>query len=141
MGKQPVLATKKGKEAISKAASSSSKSKKKWSKGKVKDRLQLAIFFDQVTYDKLLADIPKMKVITVSTVSDKLKVGGSMARKGIRHLQQKGLIKLVAFHHSQYIFTAAKEQKVEAIVVEEKAAGKQQKGKKGGKVEKEAAAQ
>ena len=38
--------------------------------------MQLAVYFDQATYDRLLADIPKLKLITVSTVADKLKVNG-----------------------------------------------------------------
>jgi len=59
-----------------------------------------------------------------------------MARKGIKHLKEKGLIKELSFHHTQYIYTAAKEIKVEKVEVLEtakqagKARGKQQKAEK-----------
>ena len=50
MGKQPTLGQKKSKDAISKAASSSRRvTKKKWSKGRVKDKLQNEVFVDQKT--------------------------------------------------------------------------------------------
>jgi len=108
MGKQAATGTKKTKEAISKAAAASSKAgKKKWSKGKVKENLALAVFIDKETYAKAKTDVPKMKLITVSTVSDKMKVNGSMARRLIRHLAESNLIKKLDYHHTQYIFTGA----------------------------------
>lgn len=45
MGKQPSMGQKKSKEAIARAAMASRKSaKKKWSKGKEKDKKDLAVF-------------------------------------------------------------------------------------------------
>merc|ERR1719284_261296 len=58
--------------------------KKKWSKGKVKEKLQNAVMFDKATYDKMLKEIPKAKLITPSVVSERLKVNGSVARLAIR---------------------------------------------------------
>ncbi|CAN8013554.1 unnamed protein product [Ixodes persulcatus] len=79
--------------------------KKKWSKGKVRDKLNNLVLFDKATYDKLLKEVPSYKLITPSVVSERLKVRGSLARKALDELLQKGLIKLVVKHHSQVIYT------------------------------------
>eukprot|EP01016_Furgasonia_blochmanni_P054533 TRINITY_DN8_c0_g4_i1.p1 TRINITY_DN8_c0_g4~~TRINITY_DN8_c0_g4_i1.p1 ORF type:complete len:222 (-),score=91.01 TRINITY_DN8_c0_g4_i1:75-659(-) len=139
MGKQPSLGQKKSKEAIAKAASSSKKGKKKWSKGKVKEKLALAVFFDQATFDKLNSDIPKLKLITPSIVSDKLKVNMSIARRGIRYLKEKGLIKNVD-HHASFPLCTGLAVKKEGEGQAAAAAGGAPKGGKGGKGGKQAAA-
>ena len=110
MGKQP-QAGQKSKEAKAKAATQSSKSKgiKKKVDSRVREKANLAVFLDKTSYDKVKADVPKMKLITVSTVTDRCKVNASMARKIIRHLHEQNLIKKVDVHHSQYIFTSLKE--------------------------------
>ena len=56
-------APQKSKEAKAKAATGSSKkSKKKWSKGKSRDKLQNMCLFDKPTYDKVLKEVPNYKV-------------------------------------------------------------------------------
>lgn len=79
--------------------------KKKWSKGKVRDKLNNLVLFDKGTYEKLLKEVPSYKLITPSVVSERLKVRGSLARKALEELLQKGLIKQVVKHHSQVIYT------------------------------------
>merc|ERR1712158_107301 len=69
--------------------------KKKWSKGKTRDKLNNLVLFDKPTY----------KLITPSIVSERLKVRGSLARKALNELAQKGLIKQVVQHHAQTIYT------------------------------------
>merc|ERR1711934_133849 len=81
--------------------------KKKWSKGKVKDKLSNLVLFDKATYDKMLADVPKQKLITPSIISEKLKVNGSLARKAVRELTAKNLIRPILTHANQQIFTRA----------------------------------
>eukprot|EP00747_Dinoflagellata_sp_TGD_P087662 gnl/TRDRNA2_/TRDRNA2_163708_c0_seq1.p2 gnl/TRDRNA2_/TRDRNA2_163708_c0~~gnl/TRDRNA2_/TRDRNA2_163708_c0_seq1.p2 ORF type:complete len:113 (+),score=42.99 gnl/TRDRNA2_/TRDRNA2_163708_c0_seq1:83-421(+) len=97
----------KSKEAKLKAAMAGGRSKKKkWSKGKVKEKLANLVMFDKATYDRMLKEIPKAKLITPSVVSERLKVNGSIARLGIRHLEEKGLIASVCEkHHAQMIYT------------------------------------
>jgi len=86
----------KSKEAKMKAAMAGGKSKKKkWAKGKVKEKLANLVMFDKATYDKMLKEIPKAKLITPSVVSERLKVNGSVARQAIQHLAEKGLITVV----------------------------------------------
>merc|ERR1712161_36760 len=97
----------KSKEAKMKAAMAGGRSKKKkWSNGKVKEKLANAVMFDKNTYDKMLKEIPKAKLITVAVVSERLKVNGSVARVGIRHLEEKGMIEHVGDkHHAALIYT------------------------------------
>ena len=64
--------------------------KKKWSKGKTRDKLNNLVLFDKATYDKLLKEVPTYKLITPSIVSERLKVRGSLARKALTELVQKG---------------------------------------------------
>merc|ERR1711881_247738 len=96
----------KSKEAKMKAAMAGGRSKKKkWSKGKVKEKLANLVMFDKATYDRLLKEIPKAKLITPSVVSERLKVNGSVARAAIRHLEEKGLTAAVGEqHHTQMIY-------------------------------------
>ena len=48
--------------------------KKKWSKGKSRDKLNNLVLFDKNTYDKLYKEVPTYKLITPSIVSERLKV-------------------------------------------------------------------
>lgn len=64
----------------------------KWSKGKVRDKLNNLVLFDKSTYDKLYKEVPNYKLITPSVVSERLKVRGSLATKGLRELHSKGRV-------------------------------------------------
>ncbi|XP_071542150.1 small ribosomal subunit protein eS25 [Panulirus ornatus] len=79
--------------------------KKKWSKGKVRDKLNNLVLFDKPTYDKLYKEVPISKLITPSVVSERLKITGSLARRALEELQNKGLIRLVVKHHAQVVYT------------------------------------
>ena len=83
----------------------SKQKKKKWSKGKVREKALNLVLFDQPTYKKLLADIPKVKLITPSVLVERLKVNGSLARKALKELHSQGLIKPVSLHRTQPIYT------------------------------------
>jgi small subunit ribosomal protein S25e len=79
----------------------------KWSKGKVKDKANNAVTVDKNIMDKLNKEIPTAKLITPSVLVDRLRVNGSVARRAILMLEQQGLIKMVAKHGSQWIYTRA----------------------------------
>lgn len=81
--------------------------KKKWSKGKVRDKLNNLVLFDKATYEKTISEVPKYKLITPSVVSERMKVRASLAKRVLRELHSKGLVKLVAKHGSQLIYTRA----------------------------------
>merc|ERR1712006_5497 len=73
-----------------------------------KKKLANAVLFDKATYDKMLVDVPKQKLITPSIISEKLKVNGSLARKAVKELVSKSLIRPVGTQHrAQAIYTRA----------------------------------
>ena len=77
----------------------------KWSKGKVRDKLQNLVLFDQETYAKMLKEVPAYKLITPSVVSERMKIRASLARFALAQLERDGAIKLVEKHHAQMIYT------------------------------------
>nr|ACD65150.1 putative 40S ribosomal protein RPS25 [Phoronis muelleri] len=79
--------------------------KKKWSKGRVRGKLNNLVLFDKATYDKLYKEVPSYKLITPSVVSERLKVKGSLARAALEELLSKGLTKRIVKHRSQIIYT------------------------------------
>merc|ERR1712183_331564 len=110
--------------------------KKKWSKGKTRDKLINLVLFDKGTYDKLYKEVPTYKLIPPSIVSERLKVRGSLARRALIELMEKGLIKQVVAHSSQMIYTRMigdkeeDDKEAEGGVVVEKKVEKKGKGKK-----------
>merc|ERR1712174_36421 len=122
--------------------------KKKWSKGKSRDKLNNLVLFDKGTYDKLYKEVPTYKLITPSIVSERLKVRGSLARRALIELMEKGLIKQVVAHSSQMIYTRMIGDKegddAEAeggVVVEKKGKGKKDKADQKAQAKAEAAAE
>ena len=79
----------------------------KWSKGKVRDKLNNLAMFDKGTYDKLCKEVPSYKLITPAVVSERLKIRASLARRALQELESKGLIREVLKHHAQVIYTRA----------------------------------
>ncbi|KZZ94033.1 40S ribosomal protein S25 [Ascosphaera apis ARSEF 7405] len=83
------------------------KQKKKWSKGKVKDKAQHAVVLDKAISDKLNKDVQSYRLITVATLVDRLKINGSLARVALADLEKRGVIKKVVGHHALDIYTRA----------------------------------
>merc|ERR1712072_1153674 len=79
--------------------------KKKWSKGKVREKLNNLVVFDQQTYDRMLTEVKNFKLVTPSAISERLKVNGSLARRAITKLLEAGLIKPIEVHSRQQIYT------------------------------------
>ncbi|KAG5459279.1 MAG: S25 ribosomal protein-domain-containing protein [Olpidium bornovanus] len=79
--------------------------KKKWSKGKVKDKANNAVIFDKSTYEKLIKEAATYKLVTPSVLSDRLRINGSLARRAIRELREKGAITEISSHKAQLIFS------------------------------------
>ncbi|KAI5805592.1 putative 40S ribosomal protein S20 [Peziza echinospora] len=88
-------------------AAGGKKQKKKWSKGKVKDKANHAVILDKVTSDKLNKDVLTYRLITVAVLVDRLKVNGSLARKALADLEERGVIKKVVKHAKLSIYTRA----------------------------------
>lgn len=61
----------------------------------------------QPTYEKLITEVVKYKMITPSVLADRLRINGSLARAAIRDLADQGLIKVVSKSNCQQIYTRA----------------------------------
>ncbi|GAQ87347.1 40s ribosomal protein S25 [Klebsormidium nitens] len=81
--------------------------KKKWSKGKQKEKVNNQVLFEKASYDKLLSEVPKYKLITPSVLSDRLRINGSLARAALRALEEQGHIRPISKHATQLIYTRA----------------------------------
>ncbi|KAI1610110.1 ribosomal protein S25 [Exophiala viscosa] len=89
------------------ATSGGKKQKKKWSKGKVKDKAQHAVVLDKATSDKLNKDVQSYRLVTVAVLVDRLKINGSLARRALADLEDRGVIRKVVQHSSGSIYTRA----------------------------------
>ncbi|KAG9200934.1 40S ribosomal protein S25 [Epicoccum nigrum] len=89
------------------SATGGKKQKKKWSKGKVKDKAQHAVVLDKNVTDKLNKDVQSYRLITVATLVDRLKINGSLARKALKDLEANGQIKKVVSHSKLAVYTRA----------------------------------
>jgi len=79
--------------------------KKKWSKGKARDKVDNKVLMSKEQHDRLYSEVPKMKLITVSTVVEKLKISGGLARRSLRELASENLIRPVLLSRAQMIYT------------------------------------
>jgi small subunit ribosomal protein S25e len=103
---QPPKVQQKSKEQKMAAAMAGGKGKKKkWSKGKSRDKVDNKVLFSKEQFDRFHAEVPKMKLITVSTVVEKLKINAGLARRALRDLQADGKIRPVMISRAQRIYT------------------------------------
>ncbi|KAH8599517.1 S25 ribosomal protein-domain-containing protein [Bisporella sp. PMI_857] len=75
------------------------------SKGKVKDKAQHAVILDKAISEKLQKDVQSYRLITVAVLVDRLKINGSLARKCLNDLEEKGVIKKVVNHHALNVYS------------------------------------
>merc|ERR1712171_867 len=93
------------KDFLAKTKAGASAKKKKWSKGKVREKLNNAVTFDQATYDKMMKEAATFKLVTPSVLSKRLKINGSLARRAIQQLLQAGSIRCIDKHSAQLLYT------------------------------------
>jgi small subunit ribosomal protein S25e len=71
----------------------------------VKDKSNHAVVLDKTISEKLYKDVQSYRLITVATLVDRLKVNGSLARKALADLEEKGQIKKVVGHSKMNIYS------------------------------------
>jgi len=79
--------------------------KKKWSKGKARDKVDNKVLFSKEQWERFEGEVPKMKLITVSTVVEKLKINAGLARRALNAMSEEGTIKAVCVSRAQRIYT------------------------------------
>merc|ERR1712129_179789 len=83
-----------GEQKLASALAGSKKSKKKkWAKGRVKEKKNNMPVLMPDDYSAAMKDIPKMKLVSVSAVSEKFRIPGSLAHRLIRKLSTDGTLK------------------------------------------------
>ena len=124
MGKQPTTGQKKTKDSIARAAMASRKgSKKKWTKGKVKEKLVQNVLLEPKQFKDIEKELPKMKLVTIATVTERFKVVASVARQLIRHFAEVGKIRKLDFQHQQCILYSGIPSKEPEVVAKTKGKG------------------
>lgn len=71
----------------------------------VKDKAQHAVILDKATSDKLYKDVQSYRLVTVATLVDRLKINGSLARRCLKDLEEKGQIKKIVGHSKLQIYS------------------------------------
>ena len=63
------------------------------------------VLFDEDGWNRLQAEVPKMKLITPSALVERVKINGSLARAACKLLAEEGKITALELHHRQKIYT------------------------------------
>lgn len=74
----------------------------------VKDKAQHAVILDKTTSDRLYKDVQSYRLITVAVLVDRLKINGSVARRALAELEEKGQIKKVVGHSKLNIYSTSR---------------------------------
>lgn len=96
--------------------------KKSWTKVKVKEKANNAVFLDEAQYARMLKEVPKILCITRAVICEKFKVGGSIARALIKDLSKKNLIRPVGQQHASFDLYQGSQAKTAAEKAAEEAA-------------------
>ena len=62
--------------------------KKKWNKGKMREKINAKVLFDEDGWNRLQAEVPKMKLVTPSALVERLKINSSLARAACKFLAE-----------------------------------------------------
>merc|ERR1711990_388841 len=76
--------------------------KKSWTKTKVKEKLNNAVYLDDKQFERMLKEVPKILCVTRAVICEKFKVGGSVARALIKELSKRGVIIPVGTQHHSF---------------------------------------
>lgn len=71
----------------------------------VKDKAQHTVILDKATNEKLQKDVQSYRLVTVAVLVDRLKINGSLARKALADLEEKGVIRQVVSHSAGKIYS------------------------------------
>eukprot|EP00933_Yihiella_yeosuensis_P066772 TRINITY_DN71229_c0_g1_i1.p2 TRINITY_DN71229_c0_g1~~TRINITY_DN71229_c0_g1_i1.p2 ORF type:complete len:114 (+),score=29.24 TRINITY_DN71229_c0_g1_i1:31-372(+) len=91
------------------SASKGNKNKKKWAKSKLREKKNNRVAFTQGLFDTCMTSAhKKARAMTLYTLIENYKIGGSLARKLVRELLKSGSIKCVSSAGNMSVYTSAK---------------------------------
>jgi len=64
----------------------------------VKDKSNHAVILEKATADRLNKEVTSYRLITVATLVDRMKINGSVARRALKDLEDRGVIRKVVSH-------------------------------------------
>jgi small subunit ribosomal protein S25e len=76
--------------------------KKSWTKVKVKEKLNTAVYLEKAQFERMIKEVPKILCVTRAVLIEKFKVGGSIARALIKELLKRELLVAVGQQHSTF---------------------------------------
>merc|ERR1712107_813737 len=76
--------------------------KKSWTKTKVKEKLNNAVFLDDKQFERMLKEVPKILCVTRAVLIEKFKIGGSIAIALIKELRKRDMILPVGTQHHSF---------------------------------------
>lgn len=79
--------------------------KKKWSKNKVKEKVENQNYIDIKLYERILKEISKDKLITPNMITTRFRISCSLAKKLLVELSKKKFIKMIKFSSKESLFT------------------------------------
>lgn len=79
--------------------------KKKWSKGRIKEKVNNQYFIDSNLYERILKEIAKDKLITPSTLTARFRISCSLAKRILLELSKKKIIKSIKISAKESIYT------------------------------------
>lgn len=82
-----------------------SQPKKKWSKNKVKERVENQNYIDIKLYERIIKEISKDKLITPNMLTTRFRISCSLAKKLLVELSKKKFIKMIKFSSKESLFT------------------------------------
>lgn len=62
---------------------------------------------DKTISEKLYKDVQSYRLVTVATLVDRMKINGSLARRCLKDLEEKGQIKPVVTHSKMKIYSTS----------------------------------
>lgn len=71
----------------------------------MREKLNAKVLFDEDGWNRLQAEVPKMKLVTPSALCERLKINASLARAACKYLAEENKIQAVELHHKQMIYT------------------------------------
>ena len=71
----------------------------------MKDKSNHAVILDKTTSDRLNKEVQSYRLVTVATLVDRLKINGSLARRALQDLENRGVIKKVVSHSKCMIYS------------------------------------
>lgn len=71
----------------------------------MKDKANHAVVLDKTVQEKLNKDVQSYRLVTVAVLVDRLKINGSLARRALNDLEEKGVIKKVVSHNACNIYS------------------------------------